>query len=73
METLQKELPMKNTFIQPIFGSEDFRQYGYCPRKIYFRWVMRKKFNETAKMEKGRKKHKEEEKKQYRKEEKKEK
>ena len=73
VEEQEQGQKIKNTFNQPIFGSEDFRQYGYCPRKIYFRWIMRKKFNETAKMEKGRKKHKEEQEKQYRKEERKEK
>ena len=73
METQEQEQIMKNTFTKPIFGSEDFRQYGYCPRKLYFRWIMRKKFNESAKMKKGRKKHKEEEEKQYKKEDRKEK
>jgi len=44
---------------KPVFGSEDFRQYGYCPRKIFFRWVMYVSFPPTAKMKRGLAKHEE--------------
>jgi len=44
---------------KPVFGSEDFRQYGYCPRKIYFRWVLHVTFPPTTKMKLGLTKHEE--------------
>ncbi|MHA1127211.1 MAG: CRISPR-associated protein Cas4 [Candidatus Heimdallarchaeota archaeon] len=35
------------------FTAEDFRQYAYCPRIIYFRYVMRIVPDRTYKMQKG--------------------
>lgn len=40
-----------------VFGAEDVRQYVYCPRIIYFRYVLRTKAPRTAKMKKGTEKH----------------
>ena len=37
-----------------MFTCEDIRQYYYCPRKIYFRYVLRVRTQETYKMKKGR-------------------
>jgi len=43
--------------MNPIFTCEDIRQYYYCPRKIYFRYVLRVPTRETYKMAYGRKVH----------------
>jgi len=40
-----------------IFTCEDIRQYYYCPRKIYFRYVLRVRTPETYKMVRGRRVH----------------
>jgi len=36
-----------------MFTCEDIRQYYYCPRIIYFRYVLRARVGETYKMSKG--------------------
>ena len=41
----------------PIFSAEDIRQYYYCKRVIYYRYVLRARVRETYKMRKGREKH----------------
>jgi len=43
--------------VNPIFTCEDIRQYYYCPRIIYFRYVLRARVEETYKMRRGREKH----------------
>jgi len=48
-----------NVKLKPIFTAEDIRQYFYCPRIIYFRYVLRARVSETVKMRKGREIHKE--------------
>lgn len=42
---------------KPIFTCEDVRQYYYCPRIIYFRYVLRVKVPTTYKMDYGSKIH----------------
>ncbi len=39
------------------FTAEDVRQYAYCKRKIYFRYVLRARFLPTVKMERGEEEH----------------
>ncbi|MHA1606995.1 MAG: CRISPR-associated protein Cas4 [Candidatus Freyarchaeota archaeon] len=39
------------------FTAEDVRQYAYCKRKIYFRYVLRARVKPTVKMERGREEH----------------
>ena len=39
------------------FTAEDFRQYNYCPRIIYFRYVLRSIVKTTYKMKKGQEYH----------------
>ena len=41
------------------FTAEDFRQYHYCPRIIYFRYVLRFQTDTTYKMKKGQEFHNE--------------
>lgn len=43
----------------PIFSCEDIRQYYYCKRIIFFRYVLRVKVKPTYKMLKGAEKHSE--------------
>ena len=40
--------------MKPIFTCEDIRQYYYCPRKIYYRYVLKVRVPETYKMKYGR-------------------
>ncbi|MEA2070211.1 MAG: CRISPR-associated protein Cas4 [Asgard group archaeon] len=40
-----------------MFSAEDFRQYYYCPRIIYFRYVSRIQPRQTYKMKKGQEYH----------------
>lgn len=40
-----------------FFTAEDVRQYAYCKRKVYFRYVLRSRFKPTVKMERGREEH----------------
>ncbi|MHA1328010.1 MAG: CRISPR-associated protein Cas4 [Promethearchaeota archaeon] len=49
--------PMINLYDKPFIGSEDIRQYIYCKRKIYFRYVVRAPMEKTPKMEFGSEKH----------------
>ena len=37
--------------------AEDIRQYAYCPRKIYFRYVLRQRFLTTPKIDRGKELH----------------
>ena len=39
--------------------AEDIRQYAYCPRKIYYRYVLRQKVQTTPKIERGKEIHRE--------------
>ncbi len=41
----------------PFIGTEDIRQYLYCKRKLYFRYVLRAPMTPTYKMEFGKEKH----------------
>ncbi len=41
----------------PMFTAEDVRQFFYCPRVIYFRYVMRVRVRPTVKMDRGKKIH----------------
>lgn len=43
----------------PSFTCEDIRQYYYCKRKIFFRYVLRARVKPTYKMLKGSRKHEE--------------
>ncbi|MGQ9720264.1 MAG: CRISPR-associated protein Cas4 [Candidatus Jordarchaeum sp.] len=36
-----------------VFTAEDLRQYGYCKRKLYFRYVLKARFSPTVKMVRG--------------------
>lgn len=40
-----------------IFTAEDIRQYAYCKRKPYFRYVLKARFTPSVKMERGEKIH----------------
>ncbi|MBS7248621.1 MAG: CRISPR-associated protein Cas4 [Candidatus Freyarchaeota archaeon] len=40
-----------------FFTAEDVRQYAYCKRKVYFRYVLRARVKPTVKMERGREEH----------------
>ena len=42
---------------EPVFTAEDIRQYYYCKRIIFHRYVLRVRVRETYKMKKGREKH----------------
>jgi len=42
-----------------IFTAEDIRQYAYCKRKPYFRYVLRKGFKPSVKMVRGDRVHQE--------------
>ena len=41
----------------PVFTAEDIRQFYYCKRIIFFRYVLRARVPETYKMQVGRRKH----------------
>ena len=40
-----------------MFSAEDIRQYVYCPRKIYYRYVLRARLLTTPKMNRGQELH----------------
>lgn len=48
-----------NVPVTPLFTAEDVRQFFYCPRIIYFRYVMRARVRPTLKMERGKEIHRE--------------
>ncbi|MHA1808032.1 MAG: hypothetical protein ACXQTM_06470, partial [Methanosarcinales archaeon] len=41
----------------PVFSVEDVRQFVYCPRIIYFRYVIRGIPRQTVKMRRGSDRH----------------
>lgn len=43
--------------ILPMFSPEDIRQFVYCPRIIYFRYVLRARVMGTIKMKRGSRRH----------------
>ncbi|MEM4447719.1 MAG: CRISPR-associated protein Cas4 [Candidatus Jordarchaeales archaeon] len=43
--------------MKALFTVDDVRQYAYCRRKIYFRYVLRVRVKPTVKMERGREEH----------------
>jgi len=49
--------PKINLYLQPVIGTEDVRQFLYCPRIIYFRYVICAPMKKTYKMEYGELKH----------------
>lgn len=49
--------PYYETLKHPIVTAEDIRQFTYCPRIIYFRYVARIKPKRTYKMQKGQERH----------------
>jgi len=52
--------PFYEEVIRPIVTAEDVRQFVYCPRIIYFRYVQRIRPPRTFKMKKGQDQHEEE-------------
>jgi CRISPR-associated exonuclease Cas4 len=57
LDNLRKNLPKINLYDKPLIGTEEIRQYVYCPRILYFRHVIHSPMKQTYKMEYGMKKH----------------
>ncbi|MEJ2250041.1 MAG: CRISPR-associated protein Cas4 [Candidatus Lokiarchaeota archaeon] len=57
LDNLRKNLPKINLYDKPLIGTEEIRQYVYCPRILYFRHVLHSPMKQTYKMEYGMKKH----------------
>ncbi|MHA1273979.1 MAG: CRISPR-associated protein Cas4 [Promethearchaeota archaeon] len=57
IQVIRETNPMLNLFEKPFIGTEDIRQYMYCPRKLYFRYVVRAPMRQTYKMQYGAEEH----------------
>ncbi len=57
LNELRRQYPKINLYDQPIIGTEDIRQYVYCPRILFFRYILRAPMLKTYKMELGEEKH----------------
>ncbi|MHA1148575.1 MAG: CRISPR-associated protein Cas4 [Promethearchaeota archaeon] len=49
--------PHIHLFLMPYIGTEDIRQYKYCKRKLFFRYILNAPMKKTYKMEVGQEKH----------------
>ncbi len=54
---LRLQYPQIHLYDQPIIGTEDIRQFVYCPRILFFRYIIRGPMQKTYKMELGEEKH----------------
>ena len=59
LRLIRENNPMINLYDKPYIGTEEIRQYSYCKRKIYFRYIVRAPMKQTYKMEYGTEKHNE--------------
>lgn len=57
LHEVRLQYPMIHLFDQPMIGTEDIRQFIYCPRILFFRYIMHAPMQKTYKMEFGEKKH----------------
>lgn len=57
LSEIRKNYPMVNLFDKPFIGTEEVRQFAYCKRILFFRYVLRAPMKPTYKMEFGAKKH----------------
>jgi len=57
LRQLRDTNPNVYLYATPFIGTEDIRQYLYCKRKLYFRYVLRAPMPPTYKMEFGKEKH----------------
>jgi len=57
LRTLRENYPKIHLYEKPFIGTEDIRQFCYCKRKIFFRYVLRSPMPLTYKMEYGMLKH----------------
>lgn len=57
LNQIRKRFPKINLYSKPLIGTEEIRQYVYCKRIIFFRYVLNAPMKRTYKMEYGMKKH----------------
>jgi CRISPR-associated protein Cas4 len=57
LSTLRHNYPKMNLYSKPIIGTEEIRQYSYCKRKIFFRYVLNGPMRQTYKMKYGTEEH----------------
>jgi len=57
LNSIRIKYPKIHLFDAPIIGTEEVRQYTYCKRKIFFRYVMNAPMRETYKMKYGLEEH----------------
>ncbi|MHA1284183.1 MAG: CRISPR-associated protein Cas4 [Promethearchaeota archaeon] len=53
LDDIRGSIPMLNLYEEPYIGTEDIRQFAYCKRKLYYRYVIRAPMPPTYKMEFG--------------------
>lgn len=57
LSKIRKNNPHIKLYLDPIIGTEDIRQFKYCNRKLYFRYILHAPMRPTYKMKYGTKKH----------------
>ncbi len=57
LNSIRNTSPKVHLYEQPIIGTEEVRQYSYCKRRIYFRYVLNAPKRETYKMKYGTEEH----------------
>ena len=57
LNKIRSNYPRINLYDKPYIGTEDIRQFAYCKRKLYFRYVIRAPMKQTYKMEYGTEEH----------------
>jgi CRISPR-associated exonuclease Cas4 len=59
LNNIRRAYPNINLFEKSLIGTEEIRQYLYCKRKIFFRYVLNSPMRQTYKMQYGLEKHEE--------------
>ncbi|TXT64768.1 MAG: putative CRISPR-associated protein Cas4 [Promethearchaeota archaeon] len=59
LNNIRRAYPNINLFEKSLIGTEEIRQYIYCKRKIFFRYVLNSPMRQTYKMQYGLEKHEE--------------
>ncbi len=57
LNEIRKNNPWINLYDRPFIGTEEVRQFSYCKRIIFFRYILHSPMKQTYKMEFGAKKH----------------
>lgn len=57
LNNIRRSYPRINLYEKSLVGTEEIRQYIYCKRKIFFRYVLHSPIRQTYKMQYGLEKH----------------